>query len=157
MIIDDLKNINFYSEISPIIKESLSFIKTNLSTFEEMRYNINEYMFAVVETSFPKPVIEQKLETHKKYIDVQYVIEGYDIMGWKNLLNCNQIYKNYQLSKDIAFYSDKPDFNIVLNQGTFAVFFPHDAHVRLCSTLPVKKCIVKIAIEKFVLNLRDKK
>ncbi|MDR2067124.1 MAG: YhcH/YjgK/YiaL family protein [Endomicrobium sp.] len=157
MIIDDLKNINFYSEVSPIIKESLSFIKTNLSTFEERRYNINEYMFAVVETSFPKPVVEQKLETHKKYIDVQYVIEGYDIMGWKNLLNCNQIYKNYQLSKDIAFYSDKPDFNIVLNQGTFAVFFPHDAHVRLCSTSPVKKCIVKIAIEKFVLNWGAKK
>jgi YhcH/YjgK/YiaL family protein len=157
MIIDDLKNINFYSQISPIIKESLSFIKTNLSTFEERRYNINEYMFAVVETSFPKPVVEQKLETHKKYIDVQYIIEGYDIMGWKNLLNCNQIYKDYQLSKDIAFYSDKPDCNIVLNQGTFAVFFPHDAHVRLYSTLPVKKCIVKIAIEKFVLNLEDKR
>jgi beta-galactosidase beta subunit len=27
-------------------------------------------MFAVVDTSFPKLVVEQKLETHKKYIDV---------------------------------------------------------------------------------------
>ena len=147
MIIDDLKNINFYSKFSPIIKESLSFIKTNLSTFEERRYNLNEYMFAVVETSFPKPIVEQKLEIHKKYIDVQYIIEGCDIIGWKNLLNCKQIHQDYQLSKDIAFYNDKPDVNIVLNQGTFAVFFHHDAHAPLCSTLPVKKCVVKIAIE----------
>ncbi|MDR1418707.1 MAG: YhcH/YjgK/YiaL family protein [Endomicrobium sp.] len=156
MIIDDLKNINCYFAFNPIIKEASSFIKTNLFTFEERQYDINEYMFAVVETSLPKPISEQKLEIHKKYVDLQYVIEGYDVIGWKNLINCNQVYKNYQLSKDIGFYNDNPDFNILLNQGSFAVFFPQNAHASLCSKLPVKKCIVKIAVEKFIFDFEGK-
>ncbi|MDR2395717.1 MAG: YhcH/YjgK/YiaL family protein [Endomicrobium sp.] len=157
MILDDLRNTDFYFSFNSTIKEALDFIKGNLSTFEEKRYDINEHMFAVVETSFPKPALEQKLETHKKYVDIQYVIEGCDIIGWKNLLNCRKLYRDYQLSRDIAFYDDKPDFNIVLNQGSFAVFFPQDAHVPLCSKLLVKKCIVKIAVEKLVSVLEDQK
>lgn len=157
MILDDLKNINSYFVFSPVIAEALNFVKTNLFKFEEKRYDINEYMFAVVETSMPKLIHDQKLEFHKKYVDIQYVIEGQDIIGWKNLLSCNQVYKEYQLPKDIGFYSDIPDFNIVLNQGGFVVFFPQDAHAPLCSKSSVKKCVVKIEAEKIMFIPEGKK
>ncbi|MDR3256447.1 MAG: YhcH/YjgK/YiaL family protein [Endomicrobium sp.] len=145
MITDDLENINFYSNINNAIKEALEFIKVNIScSSKEQRYEINNNMYSVVETSKPKKSSNQKLEIHRKYIDVQYIIDGYDVIGWKSLSNCKKIYKNYDKSKDIAFFNDYPDFNIILKQGSFSVFFQQDAHAPLCGKLPVKKCIVKV-------------
>jgi YhcH/YjgK/YiaL family protein len=80
-------------------------------------------MYTVVETSKPKELSEWKLEIHRKYIDVQYVIDRYDVLGWKSLSNCKEVYKNYDELKDIAFFNDKPDFDIVLKRENFAVFF----------------------------------
>jgi beta-galactosidase beta subunit len=54
---------------------------------------------------------------------MQYAIDGYVIAGWKNLSNCKEVYKNYDESKNIAFFNDKPGFNIVLKCGNFVVFF----------------------------------
>jgi YhcH/YjgK/YiaL family protein len=150
MITDDLKNIEFYLNFNNVIKESLDFIRFNISSSsKEKRYEISDNIYAIVETSQPKKISEQKLEIHKKYIDVQYIIDGYDVIGWKNLHNCNEVYKDYDESKDIAFFDDKADFDIVLNSGSFAIFFPQDAHAPLCGKNAVKKCIVKIGIEKF--------
>ncbi|MDR1926339.1 MAG: YhcH/YjgK/YiaL family protein [Endomicrobium sp.] len=152
MITDDIKSIDFYSNIATFIKEALEFIKINISSFsKEQRYEINDRMYAIVETSYPKKPPEQKLEAHRKYIDVQYIIEGYDVIGWKNLLNCKEVYKNYDELKDIIFFNDKHDFDIFLNPGTFAVFFPQDAHAPLCGKKPVKKCIVKINVQQISL------
>jgi YhcH/YjgK/YiaL family protein len=145
MIIDALKNINFYSTFNSSIKLAFDFIKANATRFtKEGRYEINENIYAVIETSLPKAAKEQKLEVHRKYIDVQYIIDGYDLIGWCSLLNCGQIYKDYDEVKDIEFFNDKPDFNIILNEGHFAIFFPNDTHAPLECEKPVKKCIVKI-------------
>jgi hypothetical protein len=61
-----------------MIKEALSFIKTNLFIFKEKLYDINAYMFAVVETSLPEPIV--KLRSTKNILIYNYVIEGYDIL-----------------------------------------------------------------------------
>jgi YhcH/YjgK/YiaL family protein len=148
MIIDSLNNVGFYLTFNAAVKEALDFIKTKLSSLsEERRYEINENMYAVVETSRPKKISEQKLEVHRKYIDVQYIIDGYDVIGHKSLANCKEIYKDYEEVKDIAFFNDRPDFDVVLNSGSFAVFFPQDAHAPLCGKTAVKKCIVKIRMK----------
>jgi YhcH/YjgK/YiaL family protein len=78
---------------------------------------------------------------------VQYIIDGYGIIGHKSLSECKEIYKYYEEVKDIAFFNDKPDFDIVLNSGSFAVFFPQDAHAPLRGKIAVKKCIVKIRVK----------
>ncbi|MDR2427359.1 MAG: YhcH/YjgK/YiaL family protein [Endomicrobium sp.] len=147
MIIDDLKNINFYSNFNSSIKLALRFIKDNANCFaKEGRYEINKNIYAVIETSIPKSLKQQKLEAHRKYIDVQYIVDGYDVIGYRSLLDCYQIYKDYDETKDIEFFNDKPDFNIVINEGHFSIFFPSDAHAPLCGEKPVKKCIVKIDV-----------
>jgi beta-galactosidase beta subunit len=77
MIIDNSKNIGLYSYIGDAIGEALRFIKPNIScSSKEQRYEINSSMYAVVETSKPKELSEWKLEIYRKYIDVQYVIDG---------------------------------------------------------------------------------
>jgi YhcH/YjgK/YiaL family protein len=94
MIIDDFKNINFYSNFNSSIKLALRFIKENAKCFaKEGRYEINKDIYAVIETSLPKALKEQKLEAHRKYSDVQYVVDGYDVIGYRSFLDCYQIIK----------------------------------------------------------------
>ena len=148
MITDNVKNINLYFNNFPFLKIAYEFINNNINeSTAEQKYHINDDMYAVVETSAPKPAYEQKLEIHRKYIDLQYIIKCYDIIGWKSLRECGNIYAGYDVEKDIAFYNDKPDFNIKLNAGYFALFLPGDAHAPLCGDFPVKKCIIKINSE----------
>jgi YhcH/YjgK/YiaL family protein len=151
MIIDDLKNINFYSNFNSSIKLALDFIKANASRYAQGRYEINKNDYAVIEMSPPKALKDQKLEVHRKYIDVQYILDGYDVIGCASLLKCSQIYKDYDETKDIEFFDDKPDFSIILNKGKFVIFFPNDAHAPLCGEKLVKKCIIKIDVNTFLI------
>lgn len=77
-------------------------------------------------------------EIHRRCIDVQHVIDRYDVIGWKSLSNCKEIYKNCDELKDIVFFNDKPDFGIVLKCENFAVFFPQNARNTLRIKSPVK-------------------
>lgn len=148
MITDNIKNIGLYFNNLSSLEKAHDFIKDNINKLSlEKKYQISDDMYAIIETSLPKPRNDQKLEVHRKYIDLQYIIDGYDIIGWKSLIDCKDIYIDYNQKKDIAFYNDKPDFNIRLNEGHFSLFFPEDAHAPLCGNSPVKKCIIKINSE----------
>ncbi|MCL1972695.1 MAG: YhcH/YjgK/YiaL family protein [Endomicrobia bacterium] len=149
MITDKINNSEFYIKHFPSLSEAFGFISSNEGKFREGKHIINDDMYAVVEKSFPKPREEQKLEVHKKYVDLQYIIEGSDIIGWKSLSECADIFKKYEDSKDIAFFNEAPDFNIVLTAGSFALFFPDDAHSPLSGSESVLKCIIKIKTELF--------
>ncbi|MDR1696025.1 MAG: YhcH/YjgK/YiaL family protein [Endomicrobium sp.] len=146
MIADKLSNSSFYLKYFPFLKEAFDFVEENKRNLVSMqgKIRINSSMYAVVETSVPKPLSAQKLEAHRKYIDLQYIIEGHDVIGLKNLSGCKKIYAGYNAGKDIIFYDDRADFQIKLPEKHFALFFPDDAHSPLCGESPVKKCIVKI-------------
>ena len=146
MIADKLSNSTFYVKHFPFLKDAFDFVGKNKSTFVSMkgRFDINPLMYAVVETSLPKPLSGQKLEAHRNYIDLQYIIEGHDIIGWKSLGDCKKLYADYDEVKDIVFYDDQSDFQIKLHENDFALFFPKDAHSPLCCEFSVRKCIVKI-------------
>jgi beta-galactosidase beta subunit len=70
----------------------------------------------------------------QQYTERQYIVDGYDVIGHRSLLDCYQIYKDYDETKDkdIEFFNDKSDFNIVINEGHFSIFFPSAAYAPLC-------------------------
>ncbi len=130
------------------MEKAFNFIEKSVSKdAAEKKYEIDDNMYAVIETSLPKKPEEQKLEAHKKYIDLQYIIQGQDVMGWQYLADCKKLFLDYNETKDIEFYADDFKLKFMLRQGEFAVFFPKDAHAPLCGEAPVKKCIVKINAE----------
>jgi beta-galactosidase beta subunit len=63
------------------------------------------------------------LEVHKKYVDVYYIVDGCDVIGYRSLLDCGQIYKDYDKAKDIELFNDKPDFNILITKVISQYFF----------------------------------
>jgi len=47
-----------------------------------------------------------KLEAHRRYIDIQLVLDGTDEMGWKPLSDCHDPVSDYSTERDIRFFND---------------------------------------------------
>jgi biofilm protein TabA len=87
-----------------------------------------------------------RLEAHRRYIDIQLTIEGHEEIGWKPLADCTQPAGAFDATKDIGFFSDRPESWLLLPAGHFAIFFPDDAHAPLAGRGSLQKAIVKIAV-----------
>jgi YhcH/YjgK/YiaL family protein len=86
------------------------------------------------------------LECHRKYIDIQLVLEGEEEMGWKALSHCAAPVADYSSERDIQFFQDAPASWITTPAGAFCIFFPGDAHAPLVATGKIRKAIFKIAV-----------
>lgn len=145
MIIDNLANSEKYISLHKDFKLVFDFLKNNdLSKLEcgkhalrgdEVFFNLQEY-----ETKQT-----QKLEAHKKYIDIQVVAIGEEFMGYTNLENTT-VSEEYNEEKDVMFLNGKVDKLLATNKN-FLIFYPEDAHMpALAVNEPkhVKKAIFKI-------------
>ncbi|GAB1402714.1 YhcH/YjgK/YiaL family protein [Elusimicrobiota bacterium] len=148
MIIATLKNKDNIIQYFPHTNIIFDFIKNKLTkNIKDGRYDLDCGIYAVVGKSQPKEKNEQLLETHKKYIDLQYIIAGRDKIGWKFLDKSFVIDTKYNKKNDITFFSTKPDIFITLKKGDFVIFFPEDAHSPLCGKSPVRKCVFKLPVK----------
>ena len=50
-------------------------------------------------------------------------------------------------TKDVGFFAERATTWVAVPPGSFTIFFPHDAHAPLAGRGPLKKAIVKIAVE----------
>ena len=137
----------FSEEHCSIIK---NFIEKNILNFQEGRFDLVDGIYANVcqyETSNWKNLFEG----HKKYIDIQCVIEGKEFIEVAKESNAI-VDKKYDIEKDIIFYQSKilPN-NIELSCKNLVVLFPDDLHntgIILENKCNVKKIIFKIIIYK---------
>jgi YhcH/YjgK/YiaL family protein len=88
-----------------------------------------------------------RLEAHRRHIDIQLTIAGAEEIGWRPLVDCRQPAGPFDDGRDIVFFEDRPDSWVSVPPGTFAIFFPDDAHAPLAGTGALKKAIVKIAVQ----------
>jgi YhcH/YjgK/YiaL family protein len=89
-----------------------------------------------------------KLESHRRYIDIQITIDGREEIGWRPLDHCHEPVAAFDEQRDIRFYADAPESWVAMPPGRFAVFFPDDAHAPLAGVGSIKKAVFKIAVEQ---------
>ncbi|HEY8118134.1 MAG TPA: YhcH/YjgK/YiaL family protein [Methylophilaceae bacterium] len=149
MILDTLANADRYSNLHTLFLRAFEFLRsTDLVKLAPGRHLIQgERLFAIVEAVPGRSRAEAKLECHRRYIDIQFVLEGVDEMGWKPLADCHQPIDDYSEKNDIQFFDDAPDSWIATPPGAFCIFFPQDAHAPLVSTGNIHKVVLKIAVE----------
>ena len=104
-------------------------------------------LFCIISKGPGRSRAEAKLEAHRKYIDIQYVIAGTDEMGLKPITACKLTDTGYDAEKDIEFFKDQPDSWKPVPAGSFVIFFPQDAHAPLVSSGEIHKAVLKIAVE----------
>jgi len=148
MIFSALSQSSRYAALHPLFQRAFDYIRdTDLYALAPGRYHLaDDDLIAIVEQVPGKTREEARLECHRKYIDIQLVLEGVDEMGWKPLADCHNPVGNYSAEKDIWFFQDAPAAWIATPPDHFCIFFPEDAHAPLVSNGQVRKVIFKIAV-----------
>ena len=107
------------------------------------------HLFVSVDDYTTKDKSKTLYESHKKYIDIQYVIEGEELMGLTTLDKV-KVTEPYNEENDIIFYEFDGGEYIKATPKNFVVFFPEDVHrpvMKVNENSRVKKIVVKIMIE----------
>lgn len=148
MIIDILENAHRYINMHPKFAEAFDYIRAHCANPPAPgKYLIDgDTVFAIVSDSPGKGVENARLEAHRKYIDIQYTLNGDEKFGWSPVQECREIDECYDESRDIEFFKDRPLSMLDAPKGVFTVFFPEDAHAPLCSRAIVSKIIIKVMV-----------
>ena len=150
MIVDHVNNWSLYAALHPGFEEAFAFLhRKDLGDLLAGRHPIEgERLYTLVIKEDGRGRDRARLETHRRYIDIQFAVAGADDIGWKPAAKCASIDQEYNPEKDIAFFGDNPEAWVTTLPGTFAIFFPEDAHAPLGGTGAIHKVVVKVALAK---------
>lgn len=146
MIVDRLENAEKYYSVHPGFKKALEFLREKeLSKLAAGRHEVDgDNVFALVNDGSGRGKEAARLEAHRKYIDIQFTVSGTDLIGWKATGECGAVEKDYSAENEVILYSDHIDTWFEAPAGTFAVFFPADAHAPLSGSGKTRKIIMKV-------------
>jgi biofilm protein TabA len=149
MVLDKLSNASRYTCMHPLFAQAFQFLQqADLMTLPiGQQAIVGKDLFAIISEGSGIPESDAKLEVHRKYIDIQYVIEGSDHMGWKDLAQCSAPNDPYTEERDAAFFPDKPAFWFDVPAGSFTIFYPDDAHAAMVTEKNVRKVVLKVAVK----------
>ena len=149
MILDQVSNLRLYKGISKNIDVAIEYLRKNdVCALPDGRHAIDgDVVYVQVMSYQTKPLAEATFEAHRRYIDIQILIEGEELCYYAPLQGLVASLP-FDQGKDIGFYKGAEGSSFPLRPGTFALFFPHDAHKPSCDfkgRSPVRKAVVKIA------------
>ena len=150
MIYDHISNLEKYQYVSRNIGKFVDYMKEHdITKFEPGVYTVNEDIFFIVKEYEPRLPENAGWETHREYLDIQYVMEGKELMGIStdNVLKVKDDY-NQETDKTTYYPTDK-ESTLKLWPGMFALLLPEDAHHPTLIDGQVthnKKAVVKIRL-----------
>lgn len=148
MVFDLLTNAGLYTALGPRVARGLQFLEdADLKGLATGRHEIDgDRLFALVSDYEPKPHSAGRWETHRRYLDLQYVAAGVERFG---IVPAHRLAAgDYIPEKDITWLTGSGD-HLTLAAGQFVIVWPGDAHMPgLDAGVPgtVRKIVVKIAI-----------
>lgn len=154
MILDTLANAPLYRSISPTLAIALQTLSDgDLPTRADGKYPLDgERVFAIVQRYSTKPPADCIWESHRKYIDVQFIgagVECIDVVP----IEAVSVKTPYDPDRDATFYHPPVTAipaRLILPAGTFAVLFPHDVHSPCIAPAAgpgeVVKVVIKVAV-----------
>jgi YhcH/YjgK/YiaL family protein len=161
MIVDQLDNVDseFYAgllrkhggsfKLAERLSAGLRFLQEgNVTQLAPSRIELDgDKVFAMIQHYETKPKEQGTWEAHRKYIDIQYVAEGQELMGYANLGHLQA--GEYDSEKDYLLLKGEGSY-VLMKPGTFVILTPQDAHIPQIAVnqpQPVKKVVVKVAVE----------
>lgn len=144
MIVDCLENILYYEKLLPNVAAGMKKVK-ELKTLETGRYEFDGGYF-MVQKGETKPMDEGTFEAHRKYIDVQILMEGSEEVAWKPLCQLTSVIP-YAPEKDAERFDGTKEHTLLVSAGMFYAAFPQDGHK------PVSHTEKKQSFTKIVMKL----
>ena len=152
MLVSDLNHIDHQIISTPGLQKAFAFLRTrNIRGLPDGRVEIDgDRVFALVQRYETMITDAPKFEFHRKYIDVQFIVSGEEVIGWAPA-DWMKIIEAYEADKDICFGTVARGkwMRANLQAGQLAVLWPEDGHApKLAGSAssPVMKIVVKVAV-----------
>lgn len=153
MIVTNINSLEYYKSIGERMKLAMEYLKNiNTAMLDDGKYNIDsDNIFANVSTYETRKCCESKYEAHRRYIDIQCLIEGEELIYYNDTAFM-EADGEYNAEKDkINFKDSKAAASIHLIPGLIAIYYPSDAHKACCRiddsfSSKVRKLVIKVKI-----------
>lgn len=133
-------------ELKDSFKGVYEFIQNNdLKSLSTGRYFLDKGIYANVDAYVSKSIEECKYEAHKKYIDIQMLINGNEDI-YVSPQDSLTYLTEYDSDKDVAFYNGKPETKYEMKENECLVLYPEDGHMPCVNPnrLNIKKIVFKV-------------
>lgn len=148
MILDKIGNINNYVGISKNMDLAIDYIsKNDLRSLSAGKYEISGNDVYILIQEYETKLIEDSiLESHRKYVDIQYVLDGEELIGYAPIDELS-VSKDYDDENDYMLHEGKFETHKI-SGGKFAAYFPNDGHKPTINPVKnnVKKAVVKVKL-----------
>jgi len=149
MIIDRIENAHLYAPLHKGFTQAFAILADpTLAQKPDGRYSIDgDDVFYIVQHYTTKPLDQGRFESHRKYIDIQVLLAGQEMLGYAPTAGL-EVVEPYTDEKDIMFYRVGTMIaQTRLEPGLFCLLYPHDAHLPSCQLAcpaEVHKVVFKI-------------
>lgn len=147
-----IKDAARYEALNPWFKKAFDFLRRpDLSSLDVGRCEIDgSNCWAMIQEATLVPLAERKIESHRKYIDIQAPITGPETIGL-----CEMTHEQLAIpfnEKDDYVLFDGESKPVTLQPGEFAIFFPpNGAHAPGCRAVggpeKIRKIVIKVRAE----------
>ncbi|MBI4745345.1 MAG: YhcH/YjgK/YiaL family protein [Deltaproteobacteria bacterium] len=153
MIVSDRKSLRRQVSMTNALRKGIDFLlRPDIHLLTDGRVDIDgDRVFALVQQYETIKTDTPKFEYHRKYIDIQYIVSGEEVIGWAPAERMT-VTEEYDGNKDICFgTAPKGEMTpVYLKSGQLTVLYPEDAHApKLAAGKPshVFKIVVKVAAD----------
>ena len=150
MILDRLENAATYRTLGVRVAAALSYLKkTDFAAMANGRYELDgDRLVAIVQRYRTKPLVKIVWEAHRRYLDVQYVAQGNERMGYTPVVEGLKVVQPYDAEKDAVLFEAQGDL-FEVPAGSFTIFFPQDAHAPglVGGSPPVVRDVLKVVVK----------
>ena len=151
-----LKMIPEISRYLNSLKEVLRRIESQESPM--VKIDLGKGIFALEQIFETKEIKDCFYESHKKYIDIQIMLEGSETMQLFDVSNSHANCLSYDERTDFCIYDVNSEIvtNLLMTSGDTYVFFPNDGHLGMLKSDVkkfVKKTVIKVPYERFAESI----
>lgn len=151
MIIAALKDAERYYHNNERMQRAFQFLKeTDLETLEVGKHIIDgEDIFALVQSYNTKPEAQCRFESHRRYIDIQFIVAGVEKMSWLPVDRLHLVEDHFDESDKAKYTESCAGSELLVHEGEFVIFYPEDGHkasIAIDEPCAVKKVVLKVAL-----------
>lgn len=147
MIVCPFKDLGRYAPIIPGLDEAMK-AAAEITDFTPRTVKLSGGNKILVQVNTTKVFNESlKCEAHRDYLDIQYIVEGEEVVGWAPLETLT-LDGEFNTEKDKGMYAGPVD-RMRVGAGYCYVVYPEDAHMpNLCADAPkeIKKLVLKLKV-----------
>lgn len=152
MIIGNIEHLDRIPYLPQKLKNAIEYVRDNVNANTPLgRYEMDENIFFMVSDNSTRLATDANPEYHRRYIDIQIVLNGAEGMAFSALPAHTEVIEDRLIQDDIAFVKTPSEETMfIAHANDFVIFYPGELHKPLCAInqqlAKIRKVVVKVDI-----------